>query len=145
MPANATNISVSLTVAHNEGNTATLRALVNAPTITINPGGGVTGTGCTLSVAKSTANNATPVSQTFADVKTNCLDTPDKINGATVSYAVAHSGSGTAAPTLDGITLNVSYVAGSGSASATLSGFSGATQIPAGAALEFRHDVSGAQ
>ncbi len=135
VPANATNITVSLTVAHNEGNTSALRGLVNAPTITINPGGGGTGTACSLNVTKSTANSTNPVSQTFSDVKTNCLDTPDKINGATVSYSVAHTGTGTATPTLDGITLTVSYTAGIGSASATLSGFSSGTPIPAGATL----------
>ena len=45
-----------------------------------------------------------------ADVRTNCLDTPAKINGATIAYSVGHSAaSGTADPRLDGITLTVTY------------------------------------
>ena len=114
IPADATNISVSLTVAHNEGNSSTLRSLVNAPAISITPGG--SSTTCTaLAVTTSTANNTTPVSQTFADVKTGCLDTPAKINGATLRYAVTHSATaGTASPALDGITLTVTYTPAGG-------------------------------
>ena len=104
---------MSLTVAHNEGSTTTARGLVNAPTITVTPGGSAV---CTpLAVTKSTANNATPVSQTFTDVKTGCLDTPAKINGATIAYAVGHTATaGTATPTLDGITLTVTYTPAGG-------------------------------